>query len=236
MVASRAPSAAWLWLGAIVLGLEEKLMREVGFGQIPVDLTSIAWSGTVQSFMQGKVTKAGIHERCMERADECRLLFLTQTSYHSRIPVCQWKPFGSTRLEDADVEVRNHVGCEGHGLRYEGFPWDCTDGKVMHWPLRQTKEYARITSSAGSKPRLASNHTITRDNKVVSENATRSIFGWLRFDGYAPREKPIWEHEWFTMSESDEDEDFNRCEKESDDGATSTSYVQSWISNLQQEV
>ncbi|TQW01327.1 immunoglobulin variable region used by the ITC63B heavy chain [Cordyceps javanica] len=232
MVAFRAPAASWLWLGAITLGLEEKLMREVGFGQMPIDLTSFAWSGTVQSFMQGPISNAGIHERRIERADECRLLFLAQSHYHSRLPVCQWRPFGSTPLEDADIEVRNHVDCHGHRLRYEGFSWNCKDGKSMHWPLRGAKVFARPASPIGSKSRSASHHTVIRDNEVVSENATRSIFGWLRFDGYAPREKPIWEHEWFAMSDSDEDEDINSYESESNDGATSTPYVRSWISSL----
>ncbi|KAK8144091.1 hypothetical protein G3M48_006299 [Beauveria asiatica] len=232
MVAFRAPTAAWLWLGAITLGFEEKLMREVGFGQMPIDLTSFAWSGTVQSFMQGPISNASIRERRIERADECRLLFLAQSNYHSRLPVCQWRPFGSTPLEDADIDVRNHVDCQGHRLRYEGFSWDCKDGKAMYWPLGDAKVFARTASPIGPKSRPTSHHTVIRDNEVVSENATRSIFGWLRFDGYAPREKLIWEHEWFAISDSDEDEDLNGYESESNDGATSTPYVRSWIPSL----
>lgn len=58
------------------------------------------------------------------RADECRLLFLSRSDRHVRLPLVQWKPFGSTPLEDADLEVRNHAGCEGHMLYYQGFEWD----------------------------------------------------------------------------------------------------------------
>ncbi len=88
MVASRAPAVAWLWLGAIVLGIQESLLREVRFGQIPIDLTSSAWSGTVQSFMQASTTKTGVKDGSILRADECRLLFAAQTSHHSRFPTC----------------------------------------------------------------------------------------------------------------------------------------------------
>ncbi|OAA35160.1 hypothetical protein NOR_08083 [Metarhizium rileyi] len=233
MVAFRAPAAAWLWLGAITLGFEEKLMREVGFGQMPIDLTSFAWSGTVQSFMQGPISNTGIPERRIERADECRLLFLAQSHDHSRLPVCQWRPFGSTLLEDADIEVRKHVDCcQDHRLRYEGFSWNCKDGKATYWPSRGAEVFPRIASPIGSKSRPTSHHKVIRDHEVVSENATRSIFGWLRFDGYAPREKPIWEQEWFAISESDEDEDLDGYKSEPNDGATSTSYVRSWMSSL----
>ncbi|OAR03087.1 hypothetical protein LLEC1_07144 [Akanthomyces lecanii] len=232
MVALRAPAASWLWLGAITLGFEEKLMREVGFGQMPIDLTSFAWSGTIQSFMQEPISKSCMHKRCIERADECRLLFLAQSNYHSRLPVCQWRPFGATPLEDVDIEVRSHVECQGHRLRYEGFFWNCTDGTRMHCPSHGARVFAATVRPIGSGPRPTSHHTVVRDNEVVSENATRSIFGWLRFDGYAPREKAIWEHEWFAISDSDEDESLDGYETESNDGATSTPYVRSWISSL----
>lgn len=69
------------------------------------------------------------------------------------------------------------------------------------------------------------------DNEVVSENATRSIFGWLRFDSYAPHEKPKWDLEWLAISDSDEDEDRNGYETASNNGTASTPYVRSWISS-----
>ena len=63
---------------------------------------------------------------------------------------------------------------------------------------------------------------MTRQNEVISENATRSIFGWLRFDGHAPHEKAIWDHEWFAMSDSDEDDGGFRNETPPDDSSVFT--------------
>jgi hypothetical protein len=54
---------------------------------------------------------------------------------------------------------------------------------------------------------ITSYANLDRNKEFVSENATRSIFGWLRFEGYAAGERDIWEHEWFDILESDEDEE-----------------------------
>lgn len=59
----------------------------------------------------------------------------TQSGLHSRVPVCQWKPFGGTPLEHCDVEVRAHAHCHGHELRYQGITWDCGDGKGLYQSL-----------------------------------------------------------------------------------------------------
>jgi hypothetical protein len=40
----------------------------------------------------------------------------------------------------------------------------------------------------------------------ISETATRSIFGWLRFEGYPPRGRQIHEHEWVMIDDSDGEE------------------------------
>ncbi|PHH51543.1 hypothetical protein CFIMG_008661RA00001 [Ceratocystis fimbriata CBS 114723] len=47
---------------------------------------------------------------------------------------------------------------------------------------------------------------MARDWEAILENATHSIFGWLRLDSYAQGKHDIWKHEWFDMSESDEDD------------------------------
>ncbi|KAJ0136868.1 Uncharacterized protein HZ326_20130 [Fusarium oxysporum f. sp. albedinis] len=58
---------------------------------------------------------------------------------------------------------------------------------------------------------------------------TRSIFGWLRFDGYARHEEEIWKHEWFDMSDSDED-NMSGDETTSDGSPELLSHVESWLS------
>jgi len=45
------------------------------------------------------------------------------------------------------------------------------------------------------------------ENEVVSENATRSIFTWLRSEGYPASERGISLHEWLETFDSDDDVD-----------------------------
>jgi hypothetical protein len=48
---------------------------------------------------------------------------------------------------------------------------------------------------------------LDRNKEVISENATRNVMSWLRSDGCAPHENEMFEHEWFTMWDSDEEEE-----------------------------
>jgi hypothetical protein len=53
-------------------------------------------------------------------------------------------------------------------------------------------------------------------SELVSENATRSIFGWLRMDGYPPTEKDIFTHEWFDVGSSSEESEVSEEDSSSD--------------------
>jgi hypothetical protein len=102
----RAPKIAFLWLGITILGLPKKVLKDVRYGLIPIDLHSAAWSVAVQSFIQESVSSPLVTRGHVSRADECRLLFLSRSSYHTRVPVCQWKPFGTTPVEDTDQGIQ----------------------------------------------------------------------------------------------------------------------------------
>ncbi|KAG5798302.1 hypothetical protein H9Q69_002699 [Fusarium xylarioides] len=229
----RSPRVAFLWLGCIILDLQDKLLQEVHFGQIPIDLHSAAWSGTIQSFIQQRVSNPLVTDGSISRADECRLLFLSQSDRRIRIPVCQWKPFGKTRVEDVDIEVRVHQQCEDHWLQYEGINWECEDGNLEF--LSSQKADSQSMSGKPSMQETGKACTtvicyeeMARDREAISENATRSIFGWLRPDGYAQDEQDIWKHEWFDMSESDED-DIRDDETTSEASARLSPRVESWV-------
>ena len=45
------------------------------------------------------------------------------------------------------------------------------------------------------------------DKEGVSENATRNILSWLRFDRCAQHEGDIWKHEWFDVLKDSEDKE-----------------------------
>ncbi|KAK3296949.1 uncharacterized protein B0H64DRAFT_416195 [Chaetomium fimeti] len=226
LLMDRQPKVAPLWLGITVLGLQKKVLQDVRFGLIPVDLHSAVWSGAIQSFIQQPVSDPLVADDQVARADQCRLLFLSRSGSHDRVPVCQWRPFGGTPLEHTDIEVRVHAECKGHGLRYQGLTWDCVGEKTAHQPLDGDDLYAyqsppRTAQTSYSRQTLVNYGNLDHEKDFVSENATRSVFGWLRVYGYALGEKPIWKHEWFEMSESDE---------EVEEG--SPSYVETWVSEL----
>jgi hypothetical protein len=121
---SRVPSVAFLWLGGIIMGAHEGILRDCRFGLIAIDLHSAVWSSTVQSFMQEPVSRypETASNSSILRADKCRLLFQTQAEHHTRLPVCQWMPFGATALKDTDLDVRLHAKCDwNHTLKYGGW-------------------------------------------------------------------------------------------------------------------
>ncbi|KAF0641691.1 hypothetical protein FPSE5266_09874 [Fusarium pseudograminearum] len=231
----RSTRVAFLWLGCIILNIQSELLREVHFGQIPIDLPSASWSGTTQSFIQQRVSNPLVIDGFISRADECRLLFLSQSERRSRLPVCQWTPFGKTPVGDVDLEVRVHQQCEDHWLQYEGIEWEYEDGHVEFLPS-QTGDSQTIPSkppihlSTQELTTDISYEGLERDREAISENATRNIFGWLRVDGYAQGEQDIWKHEWFDMSDSDDD-DIKEEETISDTSAQLSPRVESWVLN-----
>ncbi|KAH6621496.1 hypothetical protein B0J18DRAFT_481102 [Chaetomium sp. MPI-SDFR-AT-0129] len=237
MLMDRQPTVAPLWIGATILGLQKGLLRPALYGMALIDLPSAVWSGTIQSFIQQPVSDPLVRDGRVTRADQCRLLFLSRSRLHSRVPICQWRPFGGTPLEHTDIEVRAHANCKGHGLRYDGFIWDRVDGKTTYQsadggnthaclnppPIKNTTGPYRVSIECGK---------FDIEKEFASESATRSIFGWLRFDGYAPDEKKIWTHEWFEPYECDE-EDEEKCEESPKNTHRSSSHVETWISGLE---
>ncbi|KAH7019511.1 hypothetical protein EDB80DRAFT_203918 [Ilyonectria destructans] len=83
MFMERLPETTLLWLGATILELQRKSIKQAGFGQIQANLNASAWSGTVQSFLQGPLSGRCHESGWISRADECRLLFLAQADDHS---------------------------------------------------------------------------------------------------------------------------------------------------------
>ncbi len=236
MLMDRQPKVVSLWLGATVLGLQQRLLQDVGFGLIPIDLHSSAWSGTVHSFIQQPVSDPLVGDGGhVSRADQCRLLYLSRSGSHDRAPICQWSPFGGTPVEHCDIEVRNHADCKDHGLRYQGFTWECVGGNVTQKPIGgddadvlPSLQQPQQTDTLEQIPRLS------RKEEGVSENATRSIFGWLRVDGHTLEEKEIWSHEWLEEM-SDSDKEVQGLSKDSSSGndPEPSAYVQTWVAQVE---
>lgn len=134
------------------------------------------------------------------------------------MPICRWRPFGGTPAEHTDLEVRIHAGCRGHGLRYRGFTWDCVDGCTNQPSVEDRDGWYAIPLLTQETSCTIDYGGLDYEKRSVSENATRSIFGWLRVGGYAVDEKEIWQHEWFEPYDFDEEceeQDLDKSEKRS---------------------
>lgn len=242
MCMERVPAVAFLWLGVFVLSLHQSLLRDVRFGRIPIDLHSAAWSRTTQSFIQERTSEPILEGGVVSRADECKILFLAQAQSHNRLPLCQWKPFGTTSIENTDLEIQNHRDCEHHRLRYEGVSWRCQGGIHEHQAsLQHDKQQEHIRGESPVMRRNSTKHVpvsfegMNRNKEAISENATRNIFAWLRPDGYALGEANIWKHDWFQTCDSDDDEVSE--DKEASIGRQQSSgRVKDWLSDLGPDV
>ncbi|KAL2758510.1 hypothetical protein ACRALDRAFT_1092362 [Sodiomyces alcalophilus JCM 7366] len=234
MLMKRSPTVSSLWLGATVLGLQKSLFQHIRYGSIPVDLPSAVFSGTVQTFLQLPVSAPPADKGFIPRADECRLLYLSRSEYHTRVPIYQWKPFGTTPVADTDIEVRMHKTCIGHRLQYRGIVWNCVDDvsqkQDVPTPVNSTLNLSPPHAPSFSSMQPISYKGMNYDKEGVSENATRSILTWLRFDGCAQHEGDIWKHEWFDVLDSEDEDDDAGDEKSGgygDKGQVS-SRVQKW--------
>jgi hypothetical protein len=206
VMAKRQPSLAPLWLGATIVGLHERIIQMARLGTPPIDLHAGAWTGTVHSFIGVEPSRIALTGDRIRRSDECRILFLTGTMEHGKAPICPWQPFGNTYLRDTEIEVRQHVKC-GHSFEYVGWKWDLSGGSSAK-DEGYTSRSIRRTTLATSKPMpLEPASKLTPISEVASEVATRSIFSWLRTEGWPTAEKGIYTHEWFDFGASDEDSD-----------------------------
>ncbi|PLB43867.1 hypothetical protein P170DRAFT_459437 [Aspergillus steynii IBT 23096] len=186
-LATRSPRLGILWLGAILTGLDASILRDTRTGLSALDLAASAWTQTSQTFLTSGIGDTK-HSESINRADECRLLFISAFERnHSRPPVWAWTPFGETRLCDAEISVRKHTQCpyDTHCLEYESWEWMLDSGRTTPAALCDYK-YDFLSQD-------------------LSECATRGIFGWLRSAGYPASERRIYQHEWIDLEDTDEE-------------------------------
>lgn len=206
----RDPGLGFLWLGAFITGAEARCLQEGRMGWWKVDLSAAAWTGTHASFIQESIPRAPPNAREILRADECRLMYLCHEPAHAVAPLFPFPPFGSTAIEDTDLDVRRHTRCQAaHGLEYSGFTWDCQSGHKVEQGKTNTMG-TTIRLKTGKPPALNHSTAVDYDSldfeDEVSEMVTRNVFTWLRGeDGFPVAERAIREHEWIENLESDDD-------------------------------
>lgn len=195
----------FLWLGASIAGLQDGLLNLFRERISEPELHSAVWTQTLQSFIQQPVL--GIQNGQVARADECKLLFLTQTKWHTNPPLSAWPLFGTTELKDVNLEVEEHISCGSHFLYYDSWTWSCRD-KNNFFCHRPSHSIPRLHPAQrvidATIP--VSYHAFDPDEESASENATMNNFNWLRgTDGYPVAERDIRNHEWL-REETDSDD------------------------------
>ncbi|EXJ72776.1 uncharacterized protein A1O5_03923 [Cladophialophora psammophila CBS 110553] len=227
----RQSRVAPIWLGAIILGIENQILQPVRAGMFAIDILSAAWTSTSHSFVgPRRDIPSRIENLRISRADECRLLYIAQPD-HTRVPVCPWEPFGYTDLHDADIEVREHACCAGkHCLQYDNWAWDLRDGRKSapdrgFIPNDGFMDANETTIELLVRPQCQDDP----ESEGLAEIATRSIFGWLRSNGYPSKERGIWMHPWLNVNDSSDEEIDDLSEGGSADGERGST-IENWIS------
>ncbi|RAL17789.1 uncharacterized protein BO97DRAFT_430721 [Aspergillus homomorphus CBS 101889] len=183
----RDPKLGSLWLGASLVGIVKSTLRDIRIGLTALNLNAGAWTGTEQSFLTSQ--PQATDRETIYREDECRLLFLAGSEGHNRVPSWPWKPFGETRLCDTELTIRRHAHCGCHLLNYRTWVWTLSNGKEIEDP--------------GNLGFVSLNDSMK--SQLLSEAATREIFGWLRSTGYPANDKPVYQHSWIDIESSDRD-------------------------------
>lgn len=230
MLINRSPKLGFLWLGTILIGMDKSVMKWARSAVFLIDLDAAAWTNTLVSFVQARVSKLRQGAGVISRADEARLMYLTQQRPHA--PMVPFGPFGTTAIRDCVLEVQIHAQCQGyHGLSYAGWTWDGqNENQQVQYPTETTTMRRKLSSEETDDALLhttpVSYHGLDHE-RDCSESQTHNMFVWLRGeDGFPVAERAICEHEWVESWDSDEEE----AAPEGDGKSTTSRRLGPWLS------
>ncbi|KAI6772918.1 hypothetical protein HG530_003876 [Fusarium avenaceum] len=241
MFSLRSPHLSLLWLGAIIAGLHRGFLKGPGgllglLGLNRIDIHEAAWTGTLISFIQDHVPQQPENTTSISRRHEFTLSFLTQgIARYKSPPIFPYLPFGSTAVEDLDLDVRLHMGCPGgHVLKFSKITWNCAGRK------KEVQEAASLTTTIrtplkSTHPAAASpvDYSGLDPERNISEQVTRNIFMWVReMDGFPIKEREIYKHEWLDGFDSDDEPNRPEGDAGSSVGCNLDVTVGSWISGV----
>ena len=234
-LSNRRSQLGILWLGAILTDLAKNILRDIRAGMTALDLPSSAWTETAQTFLTSKMGTA--NDEFIHHDDECRLSFITACEGHDRPPIWSWKPFGDTKLCDTDLVVQQHAQCAYvHCLEYECWEWMLTDGRsIQDFGKDGSQAFDQTALSAPhlTSPAL-SNYNYDFFSETFSEIATRGIFEWLRSTGYPRSEKPIYQHSWIDLEDTDDEEEPDDAESDVEKHTSpNKSHIETWLNGIE---
>lgn len=213
---ARNPKLGFLWLGAALVDMQGFVLNEMQTLSYPIDLTIAGWTGTLVSFIQEPGQDTAPDNESISRADECRLLFLTQSVNHESRPVIHCQPFGMTALSDCTAEVQEHARCGSrHQLSYSGWTWDCKSGPLAcdHYPGSLMIPEERTPAPDDKEQKMLEEGQSEVDyshmdcETDISRDLTDRMLMWLRGTNGSPvAERETQEHEWIGYSKASSDE------------------------------
>lgn len=111
MLFDRGPHVSYLWIGGITTSVHRDFLRSTSslLGLNRIELHEAAWTGTTLSSIQEPVSQSHYGSKSISRADECRLMFLTQEPPREHPPMYPYPPLGDTDIRDADLGVQLHA-------------------------------------------------------------------------------------------------------------------------------
>ncbi|KAJ5940731.1 hypothetical protein N7516_000899 [Penicillium verrucosum] len=259
-LSARQPRVASLWLGAAIMGRSSTYLKQCEQGMTAPSLEAEAWMGVTTTFMTQPPGTYDTDADFVRREDECRLLFLatpTDGSYnHGYVTSWQWKPFGSTKICDTDISLREHLGCGCHVLEYEGWDWELGDGSRVEdtgvearfssllsisncapesasvpAPFSMCVSDPKLGGTCADLPALPKDCEYDLYSDEKSDNPTRGIFCWLRSDGFPPNEKGIFQHSWIVIA-NDSDEEVDECESDDSTAGARAERVENWLGGV----
>ncbi|KAG6140828.1 hypothetical protein E4U12_005804 [Claviceps purpurea] len=192
MLLKRSPTLGFLWLGAILLDMQGRIMACARPVVYTTDLHSTAWTATFGTFFQRPVADYPPNTETIQRADEARLMFLSQAESHSELPLVPFPPFGTIAVRDCVLEVQLHASCSGsHGLLYAGWTWDCLGNvKVAQDSGSRLLEFGDANEHPAAS--MAIRFDKLDQDQDISVLMTTNIFTWLREqDGWPVAERGI---------------------------------------------
>ncbi|KAG6302930.1 hypothetical protein E4U45_002514 [Claviceps purpurea] len=227
MLLQRSPHLGFLWLSAILLGMQNHVLKAARPASYILDLHSAAWTGTLISFIQRPVTDYPPNVDTIQRADEARLMFLSQNEWKSDLPWVPFPPFGMIALRDCVLEVQLHASCDAkHGLLYAGWEWDGHgDVQVAQYTGRSLLEFSETTVQPTAS--MAVRYDKLDCDSYCLSAITRDIFKWLReTDGWPVAERDI--RDW--MGDGWDLDDESAAPEGDGKSTTSRRHVSPWLS------
>ena len=224
MFFDRSPHISYLWLGGIITGAHKSFLRSTFYllGLNRIDLHAAAWTGTILSFIQEPVSPVHGDKASISRADECRLMFLTQEPPREFPPIYPYPPLGETDIRDTNLGVQLHAHCPAtHRLQFLSIAWDCIGGDKdiqTAGPIAVLSRDAVIDNPPGEDEGPEVDYSGLDRERDLSEGVTRNLFTWMRdMDGFTVAERDVYRHEWIDAFDSDDDDSVH---PEGDGGST----------------